>query len=76
MIAVAILTLSDKGSKGEREDTSGPVIERMLKKIDAKIVSSDILPDEKALIKKKLLSLCGKVDLILTQAAPVSLQGM
>lgn len=66
MITVAILTLSDKGSKGEREDTSGPTIERLMKKIDAKIVSSDILPDEKALIKKKLLSLCGKVDLILT----------
>lgn len=66
MLTVAILTLSDKGSKGERNDASGPTIERMLKKIDAKIVSSDILPDEKTLIKKKLLSLCGKVDLILT----------
>lgn len=66
VIKVAVLTLSDKGSKGEREDISGPTIERMLKKIDAKIVSSDILPDEKALIKKELLSLCGKVDLILT----------
>src|SRR4030066_2380736 len=66
MITVAILTLSDKGSKGEREDTSGPAIEKIKKKIDAKVVSSDILPDEKALIKKKLLSLCGKVDLVLT----------
>ncbi|MBI5055827.1 MAG: MogA/MoaB family molybdenum cofactor biosynthesis protein [Nitrospirae bacterium] len=66
MIKVAILTLSDKGSRGEREDTSGPAIERMMKKIGAKVVSSDILPDEKALIKKKLLSLCNKVDLILT----------
>ncbi len=66
MIKVAILTLSDKGSKGEREDASGPAIERIMKKIDAKVVSYDILPDEKALIKKKLLSLCGKVDLILT----------
>lgn len=66
MIKVAILTLSDKGSKGEREDASGPAIEKMMKRIDAKIVSHDILPDEKGLIKKKLLSLCDKVDLILT----------
>ncbi|MBI4843351.1 MAG: MogA/MoaB family molybdenum cofactor biosynthesis protein [Nitrospirae bacterium] len=66
MITVAIVTLSDKGSRGERKDASGPVIEKMLKKINAKVVSSDILPDKKALIKKKLLSLCGKVDLILT----------
>ncbi|MBI5739944.1 MAG: MogA/MoaB family molybdenum cofactor biosynthesis protein [Nitrospirae bacterium] len=66
MITVAILTLSDKGSKGERVDASGPAIEKMMKKMDAKVVSCDILPDEKALIKKKLLSLCNKVDLVLT----------
>jgi len=66
MIKVAILTLSDKGSKGERKDTSGPAIEKAMKKIGAKIVSCDILPDEKALIKKKLLTLCKEVDLILT----------
>ncbi|MBI4826791.1 MAG: MogA/MoaB family molybdenum cofactor biosynthesis protein [Nitrospirae bacterium] len=66
MIKVAIMTLSDKGSKGKREDTSGPTIEKMMKKIDAEIISYDILPDEKALIKKKLISLCRKADLILT----------
>jgi molybdenum cofactor synthesis domain-containing protein len=66
MITVAILTLSDKGSKGRREDTSGPAIARMVKKIKAKVVSYEILPDEKKLIKKKLISLCDKVDLILT----------
>lgn len=66
MIKVAILTLSDKGSKGKREDTSGPAIEKMMKKIDAEVISYDILPDEKALIKKKLISLCRKADLILT----------
>ena len=66
MIKVAILTLSDKGSKGRREDTSGPTIEKLVKKIDAEIISYDILPDEKALIKKKLISLCKKADLVLT----------
>lgn len=66
MFKVAVLTLSDKGSKGERRDESGPAIEMLIKKIDGKVVSYDILPDEKALIKKKLLSLCNKVDLILT----------
>ncbi|MBI4654896.1 MAG: MogA/MoaB family molybdenum cofactor biosynthesis protein [Nitrospirae bacterium] len=66
MITVAVITLSDKGSKGEREDTSGPTIAKLIKKIGAKVVSYEILPDEKSLIKKKLLSLCNKVDLILT----------
>ncbi|MBI5050459.1 MAG: MogA/MoaB family molybdenum cofactor biosynthesis protein [Nitrospirae bacterium] len=66
MITVAILTLSDKGSKGRRKDESGPLIEKIIKKIDGKVVSYEILPDEKNLIKKKLLSLCSKVDLVLT----------
>lgn len=66
MIKVAILTLSDKGSAGSRKDKSGPLIEKLIKKIKGKVVSYDILPDEKAKIKKKLISLCIKVDLILT----------
>ncbi|MEF9425749.1 MAG: MogA/MoaB family molybdenum cofactor biosynthesis protein [Candidatus Mariimomonas ferrooxydans] len=66
MITVAVLTLSDKGSKGIRKDKSGPLIAKIIKKIDGKVVNYDILPDEKTLIKKRLLSLCNKVDLILT----------
>ena len=66
MIKVAILTLSDKGSKGERKDTSGPAIEELIKKIGTEVISCDILPDEKSKIKRKLISLCKKADLILT----------
>jgi molybdenum cofactor synthesis domain-containing protein len=66
MITVAILTLSDKGSKGEREDASGPLIREMLKGIDARVDYLDILPDEKELIKEKLIQYCKLVDLVLT----------
>jgi len=66
MIKVAVLTLSDKGARGEREDRSGPAIEKLIKKIGAAVVSYDILPDNKTQIRKKLLSLCRKADLILT----------
>ena len=66
MITVAVLTLSDKGSKGEREDTSGPMIREMLKGIDAEVKYYDILPDEKELIKEKLIEYGKLVDLILT----------
>jgi molybdopterin adenylyltransferase len=66
MITVAVLTLSDKGSKGEREDTSGPLIQDMLRSINAEVKFYDILPDEKELIKKKLSEYSEKVDLILT----------
>lgn len=66
MITVAVLTLSDKGSKGEREDLSGTAIKEMLKNIDAEVRHYDILPDEKDMIKKKFLEYFNKVDLILT----------
>lgn len=66
MIYVAVLTLSDKGSRGEREDVSGPLIADMLKGIDAEVVYSEILPDEKELIKGRLIDYSGRVDLILT----------
>ncbi|MDH5202256.1 MAG: MogA/MoaB family molybdenum cofactor biosynthesis protein, partial [Nitrospirota bacterium] len=66
MITVAILTISDKGSKGEREDLSGPWIEEMLKGIGAEVKYYEILPDEKRLIRKNLIKYSKKVDLILT----------
>jgi molybdopterin adenylyltransferase len=65
MITVAVLILSDKGAKGEREDLSGPLIRDMLKTI-ADVRYYEILPDEKDLIKEKLINYSGKVDLILT----------
>ena len=65
-ITVAVLTLSDKGSKGKRKDESGLLVQEMLKKIKAEITYYDILPDEKELIKEKLLEYSSKVDLILT----------
>jgi molybdenum cofactor synthesis domain-containing protein len=66
MITAAVLTLSDKGSKGEREDLSGPVIAGVLAGIGAEVTHHDILPDERDLIRDQLLRYVGKVDLILT----------
>src|SRR3989337_326751 len=65
-ISAAILTLSDKGSRGEREDLSGAAIAGILKSIGAVVAHYDILPDEKSMIKEKLIEYSGKVDLILT----------
>jgi len=66
MITVAVLTLSDKGSKGEREDTSGPLIREMLKGMGARVKYYEVLPDEKEMIKEKLREYSLKADLILT----------
>ncbi|MCL5062039.1 MAG: MogA/MoaB family molybdenum cofactor biosynthesis protein [Nitrospiraceae bacterium] len=65
MITVAVLTLSDKGSKGEREDKSGPAIAGAIKGF-GEVKYYDILPDERDLIRQRLLEYVNKVDLILT----------
>lgn len=62
---IAIITVSDKGSKGEREDLSGKVIEDMISSW-ADIVSYKIVPDEKEIIKQSILEATQKADLILT----------
>jgi molybdenum cofactor synthesis domain-containing protein len=66
MIKVAVITVSDKGSRGEREDESGPAIQELLKRIDAGVEYYEVVPDEKELIKAKLIGYAKKVDLILT----------
>ncbi len=68
MFKVAILTLSDKGSKGEREDASGPLIREMIKDLTAEIIHYEIIPDEKDRIVDALKKCADrlKADLILT----------
>ena len=66
MIKAAILTLSDKGAKGEREDLAGPTISEMLASIDASVEYYEIISDDIELIKEKLMDYSKKVDLVLT----------
>ncbi len=65
---VAILTVSDKGSRGERVDESGKIIKEMMEKEGNEVVFYQVIPDEKRLIAKDLRILVDneKVDLILT----------
>ncbi len=66
MIKAAVLTISDKGSRGEREDKSGEVIKEKLGQIEAEIVTYEIVPDEKDIISEKLRSFAESANLILT----------
>jgi len=65
---VAILTISDRSSKGEREDSSGPFIREMVKDLPAEVIHYEIIPDEKEIIIKALKKSADrlKADLILT----------
>ncbi len=61
-LAVAWITLSDKGSRGEREDTSGPAVEEMCnERLNVRYCLGHVIPDEPLQLKALL------VDLALTQ---------
>ena len=64
----AVITLSDKGSRGEREDKSGPLLKERLTEEGYEVVESLLLPDEKEVLKKQLIRLSDQrqPDLILT----------
>lgn len=68
MIKIGILTVSDKGSKGQREDKSGEALREGMSRVAAKVVKYEIIPDEKDLIAGKLVEWAdgGEVDVILT----------
>ncbi len=66
MIKAAVLTISDKGSRGEREDKSGEVIKEKLGLIKAEIVTYEIVPDERDIISEKLRGFAESANLILT----------
>ncbi|MDO5146733.1 MAG: molybdopterin-binding protein [Eubacteriales bacterium] len=67
-LMAAVLTLSDKGSEGKREDKSGPIIVEELSKAGYRVVETMVLPDELSIIKKNLMRLSDQrqVNLILT----------
>ena len=54
MFTAGILTISDKGSKGQRADASGQVIKDILSRLDCRVAEYDIVPDEQDAIAGKL----------------------
>lgn len=68
MYRVGIITASDKGSKGERVDESGPKIKEIVSGFGYEVVYYKVLPDDKDTISSEMKQLCdeNKVDLILT----------
>lgn len=68
MLSVGILTVSDKGSRGERDDKSGEVIKDSLSRFDGYLVKYQVIPDEPAIISQTLADWADKggLDVILT----------
>ncbi len=68
MLRTAIITLSDKGSRGERADESGKVIREMIVASGGRVDHYEVLPDEEARIADTLARLAdsGAFELIVT----------
>jgi len=67
-IVVAVLTISDSASRGEREDRSGPAVVAEVEKLGGQVAAKEILPDDGDLISAKLREYAdaGEINLILT----------
>ena len=59
----AVLTISDKGAAGLREDTSGPALVELLRGEGWDVVHTAILPDEEEKIRTELLCCCDEEQL-------------
>ena len=64
----AVITISDKGARGEREDSSGPNLVRILTEKGMEVIHTAIIPDELEAIRQELLSCTDvlKIPLVLT----------
>lgn len=68
MFTVGIITASDKGSRGEREDISGKVIKEYVEASDFKVERYIVLPDDREALEKEMKYMADelKLNLILT----------
>lgn len=64
----AVITVSDLGSRGLREDTSGPAVRAMLEEAGFSVVHTAVVPDEIAGIRAALCTCADekRIDLIVT----------
>jgi molybdopterin adenylyltransferase len=64
---VGILTVSDKGARGEREDRSGPAVREMIETAGGEVARTKIVPDERDDIRAVLIAWSDEgLELILT----------
>lgn len=68
MIQVGVITASDKGACGEREDLSGPTLAKLVQGIGGQVVEYVVIPDDQALLEETMRFWADerKLDLILT----------
>ena len=63
MIRAGVLTISDKGSRGQREDTAGPLLVEILTGAGYKVVRQEVVPDNREMIAERLIGWVDKEGL-------------
>ena len=68
MYHAAVLTVSDRVSRGERPDEGGPLVAELLKNAGYEVVRTDVVPDEQAQIEAALRQMAddGDIQLLVT----------
>ena len=65
MYNAAVITISDKGYLGQREDTSGPNLVRILTEKGFEVTYTAIIPDDREMIKAELLKCADELGIAL-----------
>ena len=67
-LRIAVLTVSDRSARGEREDLSGPALGQAVRGLGWEVVRAEILPDEREALEAALAAWCDEdaADVILT----------
>ena len=65
MIRVAVITVSDRSSRGEREDLSGPALAEAAAALPASVVRREIVPDERPEIAAAIRRAAEEADVVL-----------
>jgi molybdopterin adenylyltransferase len=65
-VTAAVATISDSCARGEREDQSGPAVVQLLEKLQFKVVTREVVPDDSIQIQNLLIRLAREVRLVVT----------
>ncbi|MHC4472658.1 MAG: MogA/MoaB family molybdenum cofactor biosynthesis protein [Planctomycetota bacterium] len=66
MIRAAVITVSDRSHRGEREDRTGPALAEALAGLPAEVVGKEVVPDEREEIAAAIVRQAGRAELVLT----------
>jgi molybdopterin adenylyltransferase len=65
MISVGIITVSDRASRGQYEDKSGPALKAFCEKHGWKVLEQAIVPDNQKVIQRRALKFSGRCNVVL-----------